>query len=556
MSERDQNQAFFQENPTPKQVPPLTEQPLQQPPQQAQAQPFAQTQVPLHQPTTYAYGQGMPTPPPYHSAAQANPHFPPQPQPPYPPFHSQTPPLAKPKGTVSKTVFGWSIFFSILLTACFTIGLMYALNFFAFLGRNYNNTNNGPIIVYEESETNGSRPNGEGSNPAGQNGSDLTVEEIILDGISIKVEPNANWVVKEKAKKLGQMLSAVKNNYYRELTTAEILEAMIAGVPSNLDSPYSYYMTAEEFASMQESNSGHYSGIGARISQNLQGNFELIDITPDSPAEESGLQPGDIIIAVDGEDSSNFANVTALANSVKGAEGTKVTISIYRPSEAREFDAELTRRTIESVYITHRMLDKNIGYLSISEFSSSMPEQFEIALKDLVAKGAKNIVFDLRNNPGGDAYAVQQVLDMLLPEGVVASVKGRDQGEYFEETWTSRDGQLVPADMKFAVLVNANSASASELFAGAMRDRVGAEIIGQQTFGKGSGTRFYTLEDGSAVNVTIFLYYFPNGETPEKVGITPTIEVELPDSALGKVISRLTPEEDTQLAEAIKVLSP
>ena len=476
------------------------------------------------------------------------------PPPPYP--YQQAPPQPgnygnfpdpqgyKPKAMVSVSVFAWSLVLSIVLTACFTLGLVYALNFAKIA-----------TAIVEKVPVPATEATKGGTIAApGQDNNDNAVNEIVLDGITIGVADNADAETKAKAQKLAQALNAFQNNFYRELSSAELLEAMTAGLPNNLGSPYSYYMTAEEFASMQDSNAGHYSGIGARITQNLQGSFEFIDITPASPAEAGGLKSGDIITSVDGTKAEDFPNTTSLANKVKGPEGTRVILGIYRPSEGREFEVELTRRTIEAVYISHKMLENQTGYLAISEFSSNMPEQFETALKDLLQNGAKNIVFDLRNNPGGDAMAVQQVLDMLLPEGVVASVKGRENGEFFEETWTSTDGQLVPEDMKFVVLLNKNSASASELFAGALRDRVAATIIGEQSFGKGSGTRFYTLEDGSAVNVTIFLYYFPGGDTPEGAGITPDIEVKLPDAAAGKAISQLTPVEDTQLTEAIKVL--
>lgn len=484
---------------------------------------------------------------PQYAQAPIPPYAQPSAQPPVYPNYPD-PHADKPKGSVSIAVLAWSVVLSIVLTACFTLGLVFALNFAKFAG--------GFVTTTPKTTTEATTEAGTGATVLTPGGlaNDTAATEISVDGISIRVAENADEETKAKAQKLAQAIDAFQRNFYRELSSAELLEAMTAGLPSNLGSPYSYYMTAEEFASMQDSNAGHYSGIGAKIMQNLQGAFEFIDITPSSPAEAGGLKSGDIITSVDGTNAGDFPNTTALANQVKGPEGTMVVLEIYRPSEGRSFKVELTRRTIAAVYVSHKMLEDEIGYLNISEFSSNMPDQFESSLRDLVKNGAKNIVFDLRNNPGGDAMAVQQVLDMLLPEGIVATVKGRENGQFFEENWTSTDGQLVPEDMKFVALLNKNSASASELFAGALRDRAAATIIGEQSFGKGSGTRFYTLEDGSAVNVTIFLYYFPGGDTPEGEGITPNIEVKLPDEVAGKAISQLTLQEDTQLAEAIKVL--
>lgn len=227
---------------------------------------------------------------------------------------------------------------------------------------------------------------------------------------------------------------------------------------------------------------------------------------------------------------------------------------MYRPSESKDIKFTVIRKKIASVSVKSKMLTPTIGYVQIREFSAGVSQQFIAAMDSLQAQGAKNIVFDMRNDSGGLATEVIAMLDYLLPEGTIATIKGRKDGEPFAESWTSNAAMGVPATMRYAILTNGMTASASELFSGCLRDYDKAWLIGEQTFGKGSGTNSYNLADGSAVNITTFLYYLPKGSSIEEVGLTPDQPVTLPETSAGLSIYQMTLEQDTQLGAAISYL--
>jgi carboxyl-terminal processing protease len=259
-------------------------------------------------------------------------------------------------------------------------------------------------------------------------------------------------------------------------------------------------------------------------------------------------------MSVNGEDVTALPDVSTLAAMVRGPADSSVEIEIFRPSESKRLTFNPVRRNIDNASVRSRMLNDNIGYISVSEFSKGVSEHFKEAVDQLQADGAQSIVFDLRNNSGGLADEVTDMLDYLLPELTLATLEGRMQGQKFSNSWESKAGMAVPEDMKFAVVVNEFSASASELFSGCLQDYDRAVLVGQQTFGKGSGTLTYPLSDGSAVTITNFLYYLPGGESIEGVGLVPDIEVQLPEEARVKSIAQLTEDEDTQLTAAIDYL--
>lgn len=352
--------------------------------------------------------------------------------------------------------------------------------------------------------------------------------------------------------KLQEIVEILQDNYYRELTDQEIIDAIVNGLPDTIESPYTYYMSADQYQAMQESIQGEYSGIGATVQMVTEGVYEIVEPTEGSPAQSVGLKPGDRFVAVNGTAVGDFPTVTDLATAVKGETGTVVELEMYRPSTGENLTFEIERRPIVSHPVSYRMQEDDLGYMQIREFSLNLPEEFQNAMRDMISQGAESIVFDLRNNPGGAADAAIKVLDYLLPEGVIATVRGRQGGEETEYNWTSDEAMFVPEDMNYIILVNRNSASASELFTGTLRDYDKTHIIGEQTYGKGSGTVAYQLDDGSAVNVTIFNYYLPGGELIEGVGIDPDEEVSLSPESSTKLISELTLEEDLQLQSAIE----
>ncbi len=372
------------------------------------------------------------------------------------------------------------------------------------------------------------------------------------DGLGIRFAEDA--ATKAALAKLQTVYQEVDQNFYKDLTDAEMLEAMTRGLVDELGNRYTMYLTAEQNKQIEESMSGNYSGIGAIVFLNKDNQVEITDIVEASPAEEAGLLVGDIFVAVDGKEVSGITDISSLAALVRGTEGTKVTLVVYRPSAAKNITVTATRRKIANINVASRMLEPGLGYVQIRDFSSGVAANFKKAVDSLQAQGARNIVFDLRNNTGGLADEVIQMLDYLLPKATIASIKGRDSGKPFERTWSSEASSGVPADMRYAILINGMSASASELFSGCLRDNGKAYLIGEQSFGKGSGTITIPLSDGSAINLTNFLYYLPKGESIEEVGLTPDQAVSLPDAASGTAISRLTLDLDTQLKAAIDYL--
>jgi carboxyl-terminal processing protease len=376
----------------------------------------------------------------------------------------------------------------------------------------------------------------------------------VSDGQHLNLSFENNPDTRTALEKLRTVLSEIDNNYYKDLTDAEMLEAMTKGLVDELGNPYTMYLSAEQNKILKESMSGNYSGIGAFVGLTKDGLVEITEVIQGSPAEEAGIMVGDLFIEVNGQDVTTVKDTNAVAVLVRGIEGTTVDIVMYRPSVQKNINMTVTRRKITTASISSKMLTSTVGYIMIREFSSAVSVNFINAVEDLKARGAKNIVFDLRNDGGGLASEVIAMLDYLLPDAVIATLKGRSNGEAFSESWTSGATMGVPESMRYAIIINNYTASASELFAGCLRDNDKARLFGEQSFGKGSGTITYELTDGSAVNITNFLYYLPDGESIEGTGLTPDVAVSLPDAVAGKSIVQLTIDEDTQLKAALEYL--
>jgi len=355
--------------------------------------------------------------------------------------------------------------------------------------------------------------------------------------------------------KLELVIKELKDNYLEELSDAQILEAMSSGLPSGLNNPYTYYMSADDYSANKEAMSGKYVGIGCTVKQTEGVGTEIVEVIQGGPAQIAGLLQGDVLVTIDGESVQTVTDTNAIAAKVKGVEGSSVVIEIYRPSTKENLKFSIVRRTIQSKNVTYKMLDPQTGYVLVKTFAEGVPKDFTAAMDELQKQGAKNVVFDLRYNSGGNAQVMIEMLEYLLPaDTLLASIKGRENGKPFEIKWTTKGGVKVPETMRYSILTNENTASASEFFSGCLRDYKKATLIGKNTYGKGSGTKLYELPDGSAVNITMFKYYLPNGESIEGIGLKPDIEIEL--SAAAKLISIeiLTLEQDTQLQKAIEVL--
>lgn len=348
--------------------------------------------------------------------------------------------------------------------------------------------------------------------------------------------------------KLNVILDLI-NEVYLFDTDPGVEEAGIyKGLMYSLGDLYADYYTPEEMTAMMEETNGEYCGIGAMISQDRRtGVATVIKVYKDSPAEEGGLLPGDILYRVDGLDVSSMDLDTIVSQHVRGEENTPVTLTVYR--DGAEVELTMKRRKLEMQTVEHEMLsDGKTGYLLVTEFDTVTAEQFKKAMDSLVAEGMEQLVLDLRNNPGGELNAAVSMIDYLLPDGkTIVSIADRN-GE--GETYSAKDGHQVNIPM--VILVNGNSASASEVFTGAMKDNHMASIVGTTTYGKGIVQSLYTLQDGSGVKLTTEHYYTPDKTDIHGAGIEPDVSVELNEDLLTMI--EIPKDQDNQLQTALSVL--
>ncbi len=373
------------------------------------------------------------------------------------------------------------------------------------------------------------------------------ISQLVLPALNLQ---NPDPATLKELQKLQLIYDTLKNEYFRELTDAELVEAMYAGLLDEMDSPYTFYMDSDEYSTMQDSMQGEYSGIGAQVSK--QDDVYLIsDIFDDSPAAQAGLRIGDRFISINGKEVSEFSDVTTLAAEVRGETGTQVTIEVFRPSDNQVHTLEVTRGKVENANLKAELLTPEIGYIRILEFNSGVADNFIKALDAFQKQGVQSVIFDVRNNGGGYVYEVTKMLDYLLPAGKLAVAKGRVDGQDYEEDWTSKAKVGVPEEWKYAILINQFSASASELFSGCLRDYDKAVLVGEQSFGKGVGTITRELTDGSALQITNFHYYLPKGDCVEGEGLPPQIEVSLDKELAGLPLGQLDHADDSQLQAAL-----
>lgn len=339
--------------------------------------------------------------------------------------------------------------------------------------------------------------------------------------------------------KIGLIEAYLDKYYMEEVDAEELEEGMYYGLVASLGDIYTTYYTAEQYESVLESNSGEYCGIGVVIRQDsTTGAIIVQQVYSKSPANEAGIQEGDIIYSVNGESIEGITS-DELVTMIVGKEDSKFNMAVKRDGEIIEF--ELVRRQIEKDIVTYRMEKDNTGYIKIEEFDEVTASQVKSAIVDLQSRGMEKLVIDLRDNPGGMLTSVKEVAGMFLPEDKLFLYSETKEGER-EDFYTS--GTPILEDMPMCVLINENSASAAEAFSGAMKCYERAEIVGTTSFGKGIMQSIFKLKDGSALKITVGKYYLPDGSNIHKTGITPDYEVEDDD----------TTETDEQLDKALEIL--
>ena len=344
--------------------------------------------------------------------------------------------------------------------------------------------------------------------------------------------------------KLNYLEELIDEEYLDEKDESSLREGLYAGLLAGLKDPYSTYYTAEQYKELNTSNEGSYVGIGAVLQKDDTGGAKIIQLYEGGPGEQAGLKKGDVIKAVDGADVTD-KETSDIASMVRDSEKASVTLTIQRENEEKTRDVKVEIRDVEIQTVSHEMLSGDTGYIRISEFSEVTSEQYKKAFADLKDQGMKKLVVDLRDNPGGLLTAVCGVLRQILPEGLIVYTEDKN-GKREEETCDGKN----KLDMPLAVLVNGNSTSASEIFAGAVKDYGIGTIVGITTYGKGVVQTIQPLTDGSAVKITIAKYFTPKGNDINKKGITPDVEAELSGDITDW--TELTHKEDTQLQTALK----
>ncbi len=369
-----------------------------------------------------------------------------------------------------------------------------------------------------------------------------TLVAVIASGLTLLLMNN------NEQTKLQQLEDLILECFIGESDRQVMEDAAADAMVSALGDRWSYYIPASEYQAHMEQMQNAYVGVGISIKEAEDGKgYEITEVEPDGGAKAAGILPGDILTTVDGQ-SVYSMDMNAVADIVGGKEGTKVTLTVNRDGQAMRF--EVTRKTIEVTVATGKMLDNNIGLVTISNFDERCAKETIAAVNSLVKKGAKALIFDVRFNPGGYKTELVEVLDHLLPEGPLFRSVNYTGTESLDES----DEKCV--ELPMAVLVNGYSYSAAEFFAAALVEYDWAVMVGEPTVGKGYFQQTIQLNDGSAVGLSVGKYFTPKGVSlAEEGGLEPEILVEIDQETRAKIYSGLlAPEEDPQIQAAVKAL--
>lgn len=369
---------------------------------------------------------------------------------------------------------------------------------------------------------------------------------LVIGGKGVYKAPESEILDQKTVNKVEQLTRYMDLYYYKDYDRESVQTSLISGLMDGLEDPYSVYYTPEEYEDLQVTTNGNYYGIGAGLSQDKDTmTVTIVKVYEGTPAEEAGLKKEDVILSVNDVDAATM-EVSKLVEMIRGEEGTTVHLKIYRESTEETLDMDVERRDVQLPSVSSQMLENGIGYIQIAEFRTNTAEQFEKMLADLQKAGMKSLIVDVRSNPGGLLSSVVRILDDLLPKGTVVYT----QDKYGEKEVFTSDASCV--DFPIAVLMDKNSASASEIFAGAIKDYHYGTLVGTTTFGKGIVQSLYPLGDGDALKITTSRYYTPNGNYIHEVGISPDIELEY--EYLGPKDAEYEMKYDNQLQKAIEVL--
>ena len=348
--------------------------------------------------------------------------------------------------------------------------------------------------------------------------------------------------------KFNQIRNILKSEYLKDVNENTLLEGAIAGMVDSLGDPYTVYFNSGQMKMFMEKSEGSYVGVGISVNMDKDGLLTVIEPFDDSPAKNAGICQGDKIIKVDDTDVTGIRDEYMIINMIKGQENTKVRITVFRPSEGRPLEFEMIRKRIKIVNIRSEMHEGKIGYIKIIMFDGDIAGEFENHLQRLLSDGIKGLIIDLRDNPGGSYDQVVKIADRLLPEGTIVYTEDK-KGKRKTETSDKTEFNL-----PLAVLINGNSASASEILAGALKDYGKGMLVGTKTFGKGLVQVIMPLSDGSGLKVTVAKYFTPSGVCIQDIGIEPDVQVQVPEAYSGMPVSQMPKGDDVQLATVLEML--
>jgi carboxyl-terminal processing protease len=323
-----------------------------------------------------------------------------------------------------------------------------------------------------------------------------------------------------------QIYDLLKTNYDGQLDQNKLIDGLKSGLAKATGDPYTQYFNPTDAKAFNNELNGSFTGIGAQLGQNESGNIQIVSPIDGFPASKAGLRPQDLIVSIDGKSTSEMT-IDEAVSKIRGPKDTKVTLRIMR-NKTEDLSFTITRADIKLPSVKSEIINDNVGYIQVSQFSEDTTGLMKQAATDLKAKGAKSILLDLRGNPGGLLTSAVDMSSLWLPEG--KTVLQEKRGGVVVNTYNSTaKGDPAFKDMPTVVLVNAGSASAAEIVAGALRDNNVATVMGEKSYGKGSVQEIRDLPNGGEIKITVARWYRPNGQNIDKKGINPDKEVKMTD---------------------------
>ena len=351
---------------------------------------------------------------------------------------------------------------------------------------------------------------------------------------------------KDLTSKLNQYREIIDKYYLGDIDETKLEEGAIKGYIEGLGDPYTEYISKEEMDTYLDDTMGNFVGIGIYMTKNTQyDKIQVLSTIKGSPAEKAGIQSGDLILSADGIEYS-ADDMTTASNKIKGEEGTKVILEILRGAETIKY--EITREKVKVNQVEGKVISENIGYINFSSFDETTAEDFKTQYEELAKQNIKSLIIDLRNNGGGIVDQALKIADYIADKDSVLLYEVDKNGK--ETVNKAKENPII--NMPIIILTNENTASASEILAGALKDLGKAKIVGTTTYGKGVIQQILKLNDGSGLKITIEEYQTPNRNKIHKIGIEPDEKVELPDSVTNSLI--IKESDDTQLQKAIEML--